>query len=550
VATDAAIDCSDMMNYLDGFIGQTGTISRSFGNNRAAVPTTQQAFFFQDSWKFRPNLTLDYGLRYEYQPPDALNVLAYPAVDRKTIQSENTLLLSQTRHEAQPDRNNFGPRFGFAYTPHFWQSLFGQDKTVLRGGFGMYYDTFFNNISDNSATTYPNAVVVTLNQTTTATAPRGQGDAVNTLIGLAPTVNLATATSTAAVDNLVNPLTYQWNFNVQRELPLKLKTEVAYVGTRGTRLYDPEQFNPRVVNTSNLVVSSATAYKTAPRINSVRNSIIARANRGDSIYHGLQTSISRSAKGFDVRGSYTWSRAIDNASEVFLTSGGSPRWMNVFDPGSDRGPSAFNRTHRAAISYVYELPFKPSNSLLKNVVGGWSTSGVVSFQSGAPETIYLSGYDMNGDGEASNDRPVLANSTVALNYSATCRKLNSGCITGVGQYTTAGALRDFWSHATGTPSQFKYIIYPQNSGVQGTIGRNSVTYPGQQNFDMSVFKRISMPYREGHQVELRADLFNAFNHPNEGTAAFQGSLLNANFLNFDQTLRGGRSIVLWLKYQF
>ncbi len=97
--------CTDLANYVDGLAGPTATLSKSFGNPRISVPTNQQAFYFQDSWKAKPNLSLDFGVRYEYQPPDASNVLLFPAVDPTTIATASF----PRRFEEKPDRNNFAP---------------------------------------------------------------------------------------------------------------------------------------------------------------------------------------------------------------------------------------------------------------------------------------------------------------------------------------------------------------------------------------------------------------------------------------------------------
>src|SRR6185437_7222410 len=117
-------NCTDLANYIDDFTGtngSAGSIAKQFGNPRISVPTNQQAYYFQDSWKLLPNFTLDYGVRYEYQPPDAENVLPYPAIDRA-----NALAMPfQTRVEVNPYRNAWGPRLGFSYSPHFAESIFG-----------------------------------------------------------------------------------------------------------------------------------------------------------------------------------------------------------------------------------------------------------------------------------------------------------------------------------------------------------------------------------------------------------------------------------------
>ena len=144
--------CTDLANYIDDFSGPAGTINKQFGKSLSACATNQQAYYFQDSWKVLPNLTVNYGLRYEYQPPDASNVLAFPAINRATVLTDPL----QKRIEVRPDRNNWGPRFGFSYAPR--GKFFGENKTVIRGGAGIFYDSFFTNISDNSASGSPNTL--------------------------------------------------------------------------------------------------------------------------------------------------------------------------------------------------------------------------------------------------------------------------------------------------------------------------------------------------------------------------------------------------------
>jgi hypothetical protein len=527
-ATPNPITCTALANFLDDFTGGTGSISKQFGNPRISVPTSQQAYYFQDSWKVKPNLTLDYGLRYEYHPQDANNVLPFPSINRETLAIDPL----QTRHEVEEDRNNWGPRFGFAYTPRFWGGLFGEDRTVIRGGFGIFYDAFFTNINNNTAGSSPN----TLGGTTIATGGRGLANPFALVAAVTPTVSPINAI-TSVDSKLKNPQTYQWNVNVQRELPARMIAEVAYVGTRGTRLWVNEQLNERVLGGARVIPS--------------RGSVVIRGNQGDSNYHGLQTMVSRNVGSLTMRGSYTWSRSIDNMSEVFATSGGASRWMNVNDPRSDRGVSAFHRTHRAAISYVYDIPFAKNRGVLTAILGGWSTSGTISFQSGTPETIHIGGWDQNGDGEAFNDRPMIGNPDAAINYTDGCLQSSNPC-SGIGFDDGTGNLVDWNTGAPGTLSDFRYIIHDVNSGINGNLGRNSFYFPGRQDWNLTAIKRFNMPFAEGHNLEFRADFFNAFNHPNEGVAnlLFSGDINNTDFLNIDVTRSGGRQVILWLKYTF
>ena len=492
--------CTDLENYLEGFLGPTGRASKQFGSPLIAVPTTQQAYYIQDSWKMRPNLTLDLGLRYEYQPNDYSNVLPFPAVNETTVLIDNPL----ARIEAKPDRNNFGPRAGLAYTPRFWKGLFGENKTVLRMGYGIFYDSFFTNISNNTGGTFPNTTGGQIGPAVGLTG-RGPADPLSLIPSITPVVNPTNLRDSVA-STLQNPKTQQWNVNIQREIPAHMVFEIAYVGTRGEHLYVNRQLNPTTDGID--------------RINPDLGSVIVRDNSGDSIYHGLQTQVTRTFGHLTLRGSYTYSKAIDNGSEVFATTGGASRWQNVFDPRSDRGISAFDRRHRAAITWVYDLPSWHSG-FLNAIFGGWTSAGQVSFQTGAPQTIFLGGFDQNGDGEAFNDRPNLSNPAAPLNYTVACFS-DPTCISGIGYVDQDGTLLDWNTGAPGTPNQFRYIVTVNTtnpvfaSGLNGNVGRNTIYNPGRQDWNLSAIKRFNMPWKEGHQLEFRADFFNAFNHPNLG----------------------------------
>ena len=544
------VTCSDLANYVDDFTGTAGQVSKQFGNPKISTPTSQQAYYFQDSWKVRPNFTVDYGVRYEYQPLDAENVLSYPAVNRGTVLT-NPL---QTAIAVKPYRNAWGPRLGFSYSPKFWSGLFGANQTVIRGGAGVFYDTFFTNISNNAASGSPNTLGGTL---TGVDAGNSRGvpqflESIAAIPAAADPIN----TVESVVDNLRNPRIYQWNLNVQRELPGKLIAQVAYVGTRGEGLFDNEQLNPRIFTFPSLI------SPVDDRLNPNKGSIIARANRGDSIYHGLQAEVTRNVGRLNLRAAYTWSRAIDNASEVFTNSGGSSFWQNVLDPRSDRGPSAFNHTHVAAFTWVYALPDPdPSNRFLNEVFGGWLTSGSIVLQSGAPETLYFGGLDVNGDGQG-NDRPSLLTRSAPINLSAACLG-DPNCVTGLGLIDVndlGPGLFDLGQALLGNPGNIlpltnNQVRYVANIGQNGNVGRNSIDLPGLEQYNLSVLKRFKLPFREGHQLEFRADFLNAFNHANAGqnNISGYGNLLNPGFGVTGPkslTLDGARSIQIWLKYSF
>lgn len=535
--------CTALANYLDDFSGSGGSASIQFGVSQVSYAQTQQAFYLQDEWKLRPNLSLTYGLRYEYQSVP-LNALPFPGVNVKTALTDPLT----KRVEVQSDRNNFGPRVGAAYTPRFWRRLFGDEKTVFRAGFGTFYDVLFSNILANNAASTPNVTGGTVIAPLTAANPRGEPVFSGVVPSITPALSPFDSISTVASD-LRNPETLQWNANIERALPGSWIASVAYVGTRGEHLYLNQELNPGV---------------NSVRLNPNRGGIFARTNNGDSIYHGLQAKAEHSfRKGLLFRGAYTFSRSIDNGSEVFVTSGGSTRAQDQFSFRGDRGPSAFDRKHRAVFTWVYDLPNVHGDSgamqALKYITNGWQVSGTASFESGAPETIHLERFDVNGDLSSFNDRPSLGNPKVPVNYNATCLDPAGTCDTGVGFSFDGVNFVDFNSSFGADPvtgafvakaSDFHYLVV---LGKNGNVGRNTFYNPGRQDWAMSVQREFKI--RERQAFLLRMEAFNPFNHPNLGGGEDQvpsvsGDILSGNFLNTGVTRVGGRSVKFYVRYSF
>jgi len=533
--------CTGLANFIDNTTGPAGSAGKAFGVPFFSFPQTLQSYYFQDTWKLRSNLTLTYGVRYEYQGTP-LNALPYPTLPGGVA----GLLQPETQRSLQqPDKNNFGPRFGLAYTPHMWKSLFGQDKTVFRAGFGTFYDVLYSNIGDNNAETPPNTLGGTLVAPGTG---RGSPGALQLVSAVTGTLNPLSSVDTV-VSNLVNPLSYQWNVNIERALPSNFLLTIAYVGTRGERLFLNEELNPGI---------------NGVRIDPARGSILARTNLGNSSYNGLDIGLNRSlGRGLMFRAAYTWSKALDNGSDVFTTSGDTTRPQDLFNSSLEKGPSAFDRRQRAVFTWVYQTPRFKTSSVLAQVlswpVRDWQVSGVFSFQTGAPETVYLGGYDQNGDLSAANDRPNLSNPNAAINYSPVCLA-NPACITGVGQINPDGSLTDWNTGAPGTAGQFRYIATNVlGIGPNGNLGRNTFYNPGRQDYALSLTRIVRIPRFENHQLEFKAEAFDVFNHPNAGGGTTQdgstvpgvsGNIDSTTFMNKDVTYEGGRSIQLWLKYRF
>jgi len=420
--------------------------------------------------------------------------------------------------------------------------MFGEDRTVLRGGFAVNYDIYFNNILSNTIASPPNAIGITTRGATIG--GRGFTNATTTLPTVAPDPNPLAAVSTVTT-NLHNPKTYVWNLGVQRQLPFGIVWDVAYVGTRGLHLFLNEELNP---------LNPATGLRIHPE----RGPIQPRTNAGDSNYHSLQTRLERGLRsGLLFRFAYTWSKAIDDVnSEVFVTSGGSSRTsdlLNLFGGRrADRSVASFDVPHAASFTFLYDVPSLSENRFVRGITSGFTLSGIWRIQSGAPETAYLNGFDINGDGVATNDRPALNNPNAPRNSVAIFNDLcdvpsPTGYCTN--DFVTPIALNDA-----------RFVVDPNIR--TGLVGRNTLRAPTLNRFDVSLMKAIKMPWLEDHRLEIRMDFFNVFNHPIfTWDAASVGGLSDGDVFNqfFNQpelnggpntTLRSYRSGRIQLRYVF
>jgi len=480
-------------NFVDSFSGVgSGAASKVFGNGFDYPNVTTQAYFINDSWKVRQNLTLNFGLRYEHFGAVANNA-PFPAFTGFTAPL-------QTRVEQQTDNNNFGPRLSFAYSPHFesaWLSrVFGSDLTVIRGGFAINYDVFFNNILSNIMATSPNA----LGTTVTGATFGGRGIPNFTSSSLPSTlVANPQATQNTLPSDLKNPQTYVWNFGIQRELPGHNILDVAYVGTRATRLFINEQLNPGIVGSLN---ANGRAFGT-------RGSVISRTNGGDSIYHGLQARVERSFRNnFLYRATYTYQKTIDNTnSEVFATTGGNSVGSNPFDRSVDRAVADFDVPHIFTLSGLWEIPAVGSG-FWKAVSGGFQFSTIWRYQSGNVSSPFLTGIDLNGDLSGTNDRPSLSNPSAPA--------------TSVGFANSQAGVIGCGASATGffdincNPVSLGAVRYLVDPTIRtGIAGRNTLRAPGYNTFDMSLQRSFKIPFTSWEQdrFEIRFDYFNVFNTP-------------------------------------
>ena len=433
----------------------------------------------QDDWKITARLTLNLGLRYEYLgvfseqgdrlsnlvPTQGLTRVGDPGLD----------------HLYEPDYNNFAPRFGFAY------DLTGRGRTILRGGYGLYYDTpsqdyfllqGFQNGGPGSPALNPLPGLGVFNLTfpAGATIPYGLNVPVfGAASGSLPTTNIPVF----AVDlNLRTPYVHNYNLNLQHELRPGTVVQASYVGSNGVKLY-------RVRNLNQAAGPAATRQQRRP-FNaqfpelSVINYLETSAN---SNYNALQMTIKqRLMGGFNLYGTYTWSKSIDDASNgIYSGTRGVSYPQDSYNLRAERAVSSFDLRHRATVNITYELTFLKNlfGAAPKRLTDGWQLSGIYTGQSGIPITPFLS-VDASGTGEL-NDRPNLVGDP------------NSGPRRSTEWFNTAA------------------FSQPE-AGTFGTSGRNVVFGPNLHTVDLSVNKQTRLT--EKTSLQFRAEIINALNRAN------------------------------------
>ncbi|MDQ3743209.1 MAG: TonB-dependent receptor [Acidobacteriota bacterium] len=489
-------------NFVDAFSGTgAGGAAIQFGPGTLQPNTTTQAYFVNDQWKLRPNLTVNLGLRYENYGPVA-NSVPFPAFQPSFFDPTQPF---PVRVEQRRDNNNFAPRFSFAYAPDSDRGLLGHllgtGKTVLRGGFAVNYDVLFNNIVNNIVAASPS----TFGATNQGSSVGGRGFA-NFVAG--PTfLPTSGAPSKLAAENpieanLVNPVTFVWNLSLQRELPHRVILDAAYVGSRGEHQFINVEENPGVGGFGTLV-----------RSNPAFGSVLARTNAGDSVYHSLQVRAERGfSNGMLFRLAYTFSKSIDDVnSEVFTTSGGSTRQSDPLGVmggfRADRSVSTFDVPHRFAATALYDIPALLKSGWGRQVFGGFTLSGTYRIQSGAVETPYVGGFDLNGDGSGFNDRPSISN-PAAPPTSVAVANVFAGAF-GLGPSPTG-----YFDPVTGNAVTLANVRYVVDPAIRTNIaGRNTLRGPSFNRLDLSLQKSVRVPGMETGRFDFRVDFFNVLNHP-------------------------------------
>jgi hypothetical protein len=539
---------SAFANFVDDFGGSgqsTGSAIKDFGSAAYYPELFRQAYFIQDRWRVTPRLTLSLGLRYENfgKPFNSIRTPAYTGLFNVDPVTGTGPYMEPNK--VNPDNNNFAPSVGVAYTPNFSSGLkgliFGDERSVIRAGYQIGYESFFNNILSNAQTSSPNIVSTGVVSSVTAANPRGLAN-LSTRLPVRPRPVTPLDSQTLIDPNLKNPYYQRWSLGWQRSLPANFLLDLAYVGSKGTNLYINEDRNP---------------FIGSRRLDPLQGSRVVRANSGDSNYHSGQLRlVKRLSSGLSLTSSYTWSKLIDNNSDIFagssdLSSSSLPIIPAVL--GGERNERAlglFDRPHRASFTYTYELPFmRDQRGFLGKVFGGFQISGVTTFESGVPFTV-TNGVDSNGLG-GNNDRP---------DYNPFGQKGVRAQLRG-SRPSPTGYVNPENNFAPIDPIQAEFIQLPANSGRTGTLGRHTERTRGINNWDFNIGKRIALS--EGTSLELRTEFYNLFNHHqfgqgsvssfspgSQGIPANVQSSLQGQFLSPQFADGGGRVIMYNLRFLF
>ncbi len=456
-----------------------------------------QFYFVQDDYRITPSLTANVGLRYEYATPPMEKDNNFSNFDPET----GTMIFAQDgsvfeRALIHPDRNNFAPRIGFAYTP--WERL------VVRGGYGVFFTHTVRQGREGLLGFNPPYLVDNLLQTSVSGAAAVASAAPFRLVngypaGLLDPNSLAPTVMRRAQDaNQRTPYIQQYNVGMQYELWPDVVLDVAYVGNKGTKLNGFRNLNQRAViqNADGTQSAGARPYPAFGDIQWMEN-------RVSSSYDSLQVRLDkRFSKGLSAMISYTWGEAITDAPDHISTSGGGAGIdTGVFREPQDgnnlraeRGPAEFDITHRFVASYIWELPFgqgrrfgsgwsRPVDLLL----GGWQLTGIHVLQSGFALTATLAGSTVLNLGGERRARPNLVGDPVLPESERT-----------VNRWFNTDAFAAF----SPSPQAF------------GDAGVGIMRGPGLANFDFTLAKNFTI--NERRYVQFRTEFFNAFNHPNFG----------------------------------
>jgi Carboxypeptidase regulatory-like domain len=572
-----------VFNGLNDFVsGQPQSLVIAQGSPNIDFTENDTFLYFADDLKLKQNLTLNLGLTWSYfsQPNNVLN-----KIDTQNETGPNPLfnpalpLSVRTSPVLPVYEKALGPSVGFAYTPQWGSRLFGNGKTVIRGGFRLAYDPPYYNIYLNNYDGTPNILQATLLPTAanplfipanpTGAAARALAAPLLPLGQLDPR-NFG---ETVVPQNFRPDQVISWSFGVQRELSRNLAFEIRYAGNHASNLFQSVNANPFVGTAAdpglaqvfpNLLPAGVSPCTTAGapgfgRVNCNEGVELSRENSGSSSYNGLQTEL-RAHNLFNqltLQASYTFSKALDNASEIFgsgLAGSTTSFAQNPFNiTSAERGLSGLDIPHQFSLVANEELPFfKGQHGWLGHLAGGWGLSSTYIWASGQPYTpieptfanstevcdCFDNGFlgDFNNGGGVARPfvgSPSAPGNTVGIFAGDACTLLGTGCSVSPTQLISlnaanSGAVQNVAS------SQVRFIA---NTGIaQTTFGtpfgnatRNSLRDAPSNTATVTVYRNIK--FNERLSLQFRATAENVFNHANFSTVI--PDLENAGLTGFN-----------------
>ena len=446
------------------------------------TPLRQNNFsgFAQDDYQVTNRLVLNYGLRYELN-----TVLESPANRLTNYSIARGLFTPGVDTDTglyRGDHNNFAPRLGFALT------VTKDGRTVMRGGYGVYYDAIL----------FTTAVNLNLNQVDdplTGLSLALPGQKMSTLFRPSTLItSFGILSPRALADNLSTPYAQHFNLILQREFGGTMLASIGYVGTKSTKLIRSRDINQAVFLPG--LGSDGKPLSTSTNITDRRptqlfgltrdlvGAIIQEESSASSIYHSFQATLTkRLSRGLSILSAYTWSKSIDDATDPVGFTGDVSGPQNSLDLRQERGPSVFDSRHRLTLGYTYSLPFKGNRW-----VDGWQVNGTTTLQSGQPYSLLL-GFDRSLTASL-NPRPNVV----------------------PGAFIQKGGQLFFNPDLPLDPvRKIPSALIPEN-GQFGNLGRNTFVGDGYYDVDVAVVKQTN--FREKCSVQTRLEVFNLFDGAN------------------------------------
>jgi hypothetical protein len=530
------------MINADPRTGGPPAAQRFFRNNN-------YAFFVQDDWKFKPNLTLNLGLRWEYFGPltETEGRISNLVLGPNGL-SDSRLVVSDQLYPG--DKNNFAPRLGFAWSPNSIAGVNTENKLVIRGGAGIAYNriptVLFSNSRGNppffaryniccgtSASEFstPFAGGSILYATGSSNAPFSYPVNPALIVTFNPTTGIPTTQGLAQLEiwgapaDVPTPYVYTYSLEGQYNLPAKLIGTVAYQGSASRKL-------PRIVNeifnftTTNFFASNV--FFPTPDTTASYNALIATLGR-------------RFAHGFQFDANYRWAKSIDILSSDEVGAPTNPTYP--LDVRQERGPSDYDVRHNFIVSGLWELPiFRNRKDTLGNLLGGWQLSGIGTFHTGFPWTPVIGQCASTRGPSICPARPVAFFGGVGNDTS------NEAFITGSNFANCP--IRDASGNVIGNRC---FDLSAPGIRLPG-VGRNSFRGPNYRNIDLSIVKRFGMAgfLGEGTYFEVKTNFFNAFNILNLQPFQFNSISTQIQNPNFGRAEKGlsGRVIEIQGRFNF